>query len=65
VAGVRIGYFHWVARGRAASRATPLWQNLETASDINGDYKLFTHMLPGNGYAYCISAREPEGYQQS
>jgi PKD repeat protein len=64
VAGIRIGYFHWV-QGEGCQQSSPLWQNLETATDINGDYKLFTHMLPGNGYAYCISAREPEGYQQS
>jgi hypothetical protein len=64
VAGIRIGYFHWVA-GQGCQQSNPIWQNLETTSDINGDYKLFTHMLPGNGYAYCIAAREPEGYQQS
>jgi hypothetical protein len=64
VAGIRIGYFHWV-QGEGCQQSNPIWQNLETTSDINGDYKLFTHMLPGNGYAYCITAREPEGYQQS
>ncbi|MBK8990035.1 MAG: carboxypeptidase regulatory-like domain-containing protein [Chloroflexi bacterium] len=64
VAGIRIGYFHWV-QGQGCQQSSPIWQNLETTSDINGDYKLFTHMLPGNGYAYCITAREPEGYQQS
>ncbi|MBK7916569.1 MAG: hypothetical protein IPJ94_09945 [Chloroflexi bacterium] len=64
MAGIRIGYFHWVA-GQGCQQSNPIWQNLETTSDINGDYKLFTNMLPGNGYAYCITAREPEGYQQS
>lgn len=64
VAGIRIGYFHWM-QGEGCQQSNPIWQNLETTSDINGDYKLFTYMLPGNGYAYCITAREPEGYQQS
>ncbi|MBE7529392.1 MAG: carboxypeptidase regulatory-like domain-containing protein [Ardenticatenaceae bacterium] len=64
VAGIRIGYFHWV-QGQGCQQSNPIWQNLETTSDINGDYKLFTHMLPGNGYAYCITARQPQGYQQS
>lgn len=64
VAGVRIGYFYWVA-GQGCQQSSPTWQNLETTSDINGDYKLFTHMLPGNGHTYCIAARALVGYQQS
>ena len=64
VAGIRVGYYHWVA-GEGCQQTNPVWKNLETSSDINGDFKLLTNMLPGNEYAYCIAARQPQGYQQS
>ncbi|MBP6469585.1 MAG: PKD domain-containing protein [Chloroflexi bacterium] len=64
VAGVRIGYFHWVT-GQGCQQSSPTWQNLETTSDINGDYKLLTHMLPGNETTYCITARDLSGYVQN
>jgi hypothetical protein len=64
VAGIRIGYFHW-AQGQGCQQSGATWQNLETTSDIDGNYKLLTHMLPGNGSTYCIAARQPPGYQQS
>ncbi|PDW00611.1 SdrD B-like domain-containing protein [Candidatus Chloroploca asiatica] len=64
VAGVRIGYYQWVPDG-GCQQSNPAWQGLETTSDINGAYKLLTTMLPGNGLAYCIAARQLSGYQQS
>ncbi len=64
VAGLRIGYYHWVP-GEGCQQANPAWQNLETTSDVNGDYKLLTYMLPGSEYTYCIAARDSFGYQQS
>jgi len=63
VAGVRIGYYEW-APGQGCQQSNPPWHNLETHSDINGDYKLLTHMLPGNGHTYCIAVRDLAGYQQ-
>lgn len=64
VAGVRIGYYHWVA-GQGCNQSNPGWQNRETYSDVNGDYKLLTWMLPDNGLFYCIAVRQSSGYQQS
>jgi hypothetical protein len=64
VAGVRIGYYQWSSDG-GCQPGSPPWQGLETTSDINGDYKLLTNMLPGNALAYCIAARDLSGYQQS
>jgi hypothetical protein len=64
IAGVRIGYYHWAA-GAGCNQSSPAWQNRETYSDINGDYKLLTWMLPGNEISYCIAARQPTGYQQN
>ncbi|HMP43104.1 MAG TPA: SdrD B-like domain-containing protein, partial [Roseiflexaceae bacterium] len=64
VAGIRIGYYAWAA-GQGCQQSNPLWHNLETISDVNGDYKLLTHMLPGNGHTYCIAARGLVGYQQN
>jgi hypothetical protein len=64
VPGVRIGYYHWL-EGEGCEQASPTWQGREAYSDINGDYKLLTWMLPGNEHTYCIAAREPSGYQQS
>jgi hypothetical protein len=64
VAGVRIGYYQWTSNG-GCQQSSPAWQNLETTSDLNGDYKLLTNMLPGNALAYCIAARQLSGYQQS
>lgn len=64
VAGIRIGYYQWSPDG-GCQQSSPPWQGLETSSDINGDYKLLTNMLPGNGLAYCIAARNLSGYQQS
>lgn len=64
VAGVRIGYYQWAPNG-GCQQSNPPWQGLETTSDINGDYKLLTNMLPGNSLAYCIAARNLSGYQQS
>jgi uncharacterized protein (DUF2141 family) len=64
VAGARIGYYHWV-EGQGCSQSNPSWQNRETYSDINGDYKLLTWLLPDNGMVYCIAVRQAYGYQQS
>ncbi|MBX3055818.1 MAG: carboxypeptidase regulatory-like domain-containing protein [Anaerolineae bacterium] len=64
VAGIRIGYYQWDPNG-GCQQSNPPWQGLETTSDVNGDYKLLTNMLPGNALAYCIAARDPVGYQQS
>lgn len=64
VAGIRIGYYQWALDG-GCQQSSPPWQGLETTSDINGDYKLLTNMLPGNALAYCIAARDLGGYQQS
>lgn len=64
VAGIRIGYYQWSFDG-GCQQNNPPWQGLETTSDINGDYKLLTNMLPGNALAYCIAARDLVGYQQS
>lgn len=64
VAGIRIGYFQWSPDG-GCQPGNPPWQGLETTSDINGDYKLLTNLLPGNALAYCIAARNLSGYQQS
>jgi hypothetical protein len=64
VAGIRIGYYHWV-QGAGCNQTNPSWQNLETTSDANGSYKLLTLLLPGNQTTYCIAARQPASYQQS
>jgi hypothetical protein len=64
VAGVRLGAYRWVD-GQACNQANPAWEPRETFSDINGDYKLLTLMVPDNGAYYCIAARQPTGYQQS
>jgi hypothetical protein len=64
VAGIRVGYYQWTPDG-GCQPSSPAWQGLETTSDINGDYKLLTNMLPGNSLAYCIAARQLSGYQQS
>jgi hypothetical protein len=64
VAGVRIGYYHWID-GQGCNQSNPSWQNRETFSDINGHYKLLTMMLPDNGMVYCIAVRQVSGYQQS
>ncbi len=64
VAGIRVGYYHWVT-GEGCSQANPAWINRETYSDINGDFKLLTNLLPGSEHTYCIAARQPAGYQQT
>jgi hypothetical protein len=64
VAGVRIGYYRWVD-GQGCNQSNPAWEPHETYSDINGDYKLLTLMLPSNAVYYCIAARQATGYQQS
>jgi hypothetical protein len=63
LAGIRVSYYHWVA-GAGCNQTSPSWINRDTYSDINGDFKLLTNMLPGNEIAYCIAARQPDGYQQ-
>ncbi|MFO7633070.1 MAG: SdrD B-like domain-containing protein, partial [Caldilinea sp.] len=64
VAGVRIGYFRWVD-SLGCNQSNPSWELQETYSDVNGDYKLLTLMLPSNAVYYCIAARQATGYQQS
>jgi hypothetical protein len=64
VAGVRIGYYRWV-NGQGCNQANPAWEPHETYSDVNGDYKLLTLMVPSNSVYYCIAARQLTGYQQN
>jgi hypothetical protein len=64
VAGIRVGAYRWVD-GPGCNQANPAWEPRETFSDINGDYKLLTLMVPDNSVFYCIAARQPTGYQQS
>jgi len=64
VAGMRVGYYRWV-EGPGCNQSDPAWEPHETYSDINGDYKLLTLMVPSNAVYYCIAARQATGYQQS
>jgi len=64
VAGIRLGAYRW-AEGQGCAQTNPAWEPLQTFSDINGDYKLLTLMVPDNSVFYCIAARQPAGYQQT